>query len=92
MSMHVYAHVPLSTHKGVTSLTLSLTRWKSSRVTLSPAARDMAIKCRTALVEPPAQHTQPHGQHTQQHMSALRMSICLSVYLSVYRLAGCLAG
>jgi hypothetical protein len=39
---------------GLSGLTLSLMRWKSSSEMLRPAARDMAIKCRTALVEPPA--------------------------------------
>lgn len=77
VSMHLCAYVPLSAHNGVPPppLTLSLTRWKSSRVTLSPAARDMAIKCSTALVEPPEQHTQPRRQYMQQHKSLPRLSV-----------------
>lgn len=53
-------------------LTLSLMRWKSSSEMLRPAARDMAIKCSTALVEPPAgrgtsTNIQRHGTSNQQH-------------------------
>lgn len=51
-------------------LTLSLMRWKSSSVMLRPAARDMAIKCSTALVEPPAgrhKHMHRQGTNNRQH-------------------------